>query len=70
MTKLLLQHNANIEARDAEYRTPIQNAVSCNKTEIVRLLLDHSANIETKDIYERPPLHHAVLFYIVTIIEI
>ena len=62
VTKLLLQHNSDTEARDRDFQTSIQNAVSCNKTEVVKLLLDHNANIETKDRENRTPLHHAVLY--------
>ena len=60
VAKLLLEHNADIEARDIYNRTPVQNAASCDRTEIVKLLLDRKANIEKRDKDNRTLFHHAV----------
>ena len=56
----LLQSNANVEAKDGQYReTPLHLAARYGHRDIVDLLLEKKADIEAKDQGQRTPLHHA-----------
>jgi ankyrin repeat protein len=57
---LLLDHGANIEARDNENRTPLYMASRFNADpSVIRLLLDRGADIEARGINGGTPLHAA-----------
>ena len=58
--RLLLQHKANVEAKDGSGLTPLLNAVDANNLPMVRLLLEHGANVEAKHSYGATPLLNAV----------
>jgi ankyrin repeat protein len=45
----LLDHGANIEARDAKGETPLRRAVNCRQVEVVRLLVRRGANRQAAD---------------------
>ena len=59
MTKLLLDHGADIEAQDTCGWTPLHTAVSGNRPVVVRLLLDRKAAINAKDRRGQTPLRLA-----------
>ena len=56
MAELLLKHNADIEARDDEDRTPLHDAALCNSIEVMKQLLEHNANIKARDKANQTPL--------------
>ena len=49
MAQLLLEHNADIEVRDDNNRTPLHEAVSNSSTEVLRLLLKYNPDIGARD---------------------
>jgi hypothetical protein len=51
IVNLLIEHGADIEARDQEDATPLMRAAAFGQTGIVRALLDHGANVRAKDKY-------------------
>ena len=55
----MLQHNADVEARKIDKKTPLHDASLNNSTEVAQLLLQHNANIEARDENNRTPLHDA-----------
>lgn len=57
LVRLLLDSNANIEAKDSDGQTPLFYAVG--HIGVVRLLLARGANPNTRDKYGRPPLSRA-----------
>lgn len=59
VAELLLQHNADIEARDKDNRTPLHSATYGKSVEVAKLLLQHGANNEAKDKDNRTPLQVA-----------
>lgn len=58
-TQLLLQHNADANAKDIENWTPLQNATSHSCLMVVQLLIEHNAEIELSFRNNRTPLDHA-----------
>ncbi|XP_035658155.1 death-associated protein kinase 1-like [Branchiostoma floridae] len=59
IVKLLLQHDADVEARDSYGRTALHVACITGNTEIVKLLLQHDADVEARDNYGWTALHVA-----------
>ena len=60
MVKLLLKHNATIDAKTFGYdETPLHIASEKGHLEVVKLLLDHKASINETDKYRETPLHKA-----------
>ena len=55
MAQLLLERNADIEARDKDNRTPLHDAAHGNSTEVAKLLLERNADIKARDKYNRTP---------------
>jgi truncated hemoglobin YjbI len=49
VAQALLDHGANIEARDAKQQTPLRRAVNCRQLQIVRLLVRHGADPHAAD---------------------
>jgi ankyrin repeat protein len=45
----LLDHGANIEARDAKGETPLRRAVNCRQTAVVRELIRRGADAHAAD---------------------
>lgn len=41
--RLLIDHGANINQKDDKSRTPLDDALRCNKTDVVELLKSHGA---------------------------
>jgi ankyrin repeat protein len=48
MMKILLDHSANMEIKDADRETPVFVAISCRNPEVIRLLLQAGANPNDK----------------------
>jgi ankyrin repeat protein len=49
VTRLLLEHGANINARDDTFFTPLHSAARYGRVEVARLLLEHGANVGAED---------------------
>ena len=56
IVELLLDHGAQIEARDNTGVTALMAAVDSNRSEIVKLLLDRGAQVNARSNYGRIPL--------------
>jgi truncated hemoglobin YjbI len=56
---VMLDHGANIEARDRKGETPLRRAVNCRKLEMIQLLMARGANPMAKDQRGRTPLSAA-----------
>jgi hemoglobin len=52
----LLDHGANIEARDAKEQTPLRRAVNCRQLPVVQLLIQRGANPHAEDNRRVTPL--------------
>ena len=59
VTRLLLEHGADINARVEDGRTPLHVAAENGRVEVVRVLHEHGANIGAEDDEGRTPLHLA-----------
>ena len=57
--RLLLEHDAEVDAKNKTGRTPLHLASLDGYTEAVRLLLDHGANPDAKNTWGWTPLHMA-----------
>jgi ankyrin repeat protein len=55
--QVLLEHSADVTARDDAYTTPLHLASSMGSPEIMRLLIEHGANINELDGNRKTPLH-------------
>ncbi len=58
IVEMLLNHGANIEAKDGNENTSLQR-VAWRNLEIVKLLLDRGAQVNTKNVHGTTPLHQA-----------
>jgi ankyrin repeat protein len=58
--KILLDHGANIEAKDNGGWTPLMHAARNRGSVTVKILLDHGANIEAKNNEYRTAAWYAV----------
>ncbi|GFY79988.1 ankyrin repeat protein [Trichonephila inaurata madagascariensis] len=64
----LVEHNANIDAKDKAGQTPLHHAIKSGNTEIAKYLIDQGANLNSQDIYYegtdyscfKTPLHYAI----------
>jgi ankyrin repeat protein len=59
--ELLLQHKADVDARDSYGATPIHIAIISGNSEMVRLLLTHGADVNASNNYGWTPLHSAAV---------
>ena len=60
VVKALIQHNANVNAKDKELKTPLHNAVKNNHTKTMKTLLnDQKTKVHLKDDIGMAPLHYA-----------
>ena len=57
VARLLLEHGADVNARDEAHWTPLHLASFCGKVEIVQLLLNHSAKSKARGGRGETPLH-------------
>ena len=55
--QILIDNNANIEAKDDDGDTPLYNAAWNNSLETAQILIDNNANIEAKNNVGETPLH-------------
>ncbi|KAK2804620.1 hypothetical protein FQN51_001821 [Onygenales sp. PD_10] len=60
ITRLLLDHGAEIDPKDFENQTPLSHAAFHGHEPIVRLLLDRGAKVDSLDLYGCSPLSHAI----------
>jgi ankyrin repeat protein len=59
ISRLLLQHKADIHAHDNDGRTPLHEAARGNRVNAARLLLEHGADVDARDNRRNTPLHLA-----------
>ena len=59
--EVLLQHKANVNAKDREGDTPLHNAAVVNASETAEVLLQHGAKINAKTEDGRTPLYNAAV---------
>jgi ankyrin repeat protein len=57
--RLLIDHKANVAARDETHSTPLHLAALWGNTKAVRLLIEHGADVSAQDGNHRTPLHLA-----------
>ena len=58
--RLLLDHNANVDARQRSKRTPLDLAACNGHFEIARLLIERGANANVRNGYGRTPRQEAL----------
>lgn len=58
--KLLLDNNANIDARDFLNGTPLLRAIQNGHVDVVKILIKYGADIETRSASEYTPLYAAI----------
>jgi ankyrin repeat protein len=56
--RLLIEHGADVNAKDKSHSTPLHLASSKGSYEIVELLIEHGADVSAQDESDRTPLHH------------
>jgi len=59
VVQLLLEHGADVDARDDDERSPLHLASDGGHVEVVRVLLEHRADTEIRDKYDCSPLERA-----------
>jgi ankyrin repeat protein len=57
--EVLLEHGADVTARNDTHSTPLHLAASMGSHEVMRLLIKHGANINALDGNLKTPLHLA-----------
>jgi cytohesin len=60
--KTLLDHGANIDAKDREQRTPLAEIAALGSLKCEKLLIERGAKTTVKDMYGATPLYRAVLY--------
>ena len=66
----LLDEGANVDARDADGRTPLYQAASFNQEPgMIHLLIDSGADVEARDIRGDKPVHRAIEYGTVPVAE-
>ena len=56
---VLLEHGADVTARDNTHSTPLHRALSLGSPDIVRLLIEHGADVNAPNRDHKMPLHLA-----------
>jgi ankyrin repeat protein len=59
VVQLLLEHSADVDAKDNGEWTALHIAAQCGQEAVVQLLLDHNADVDAKDSDEWTALHVA-----------
>lgn len=57
--QVLLEHDADVTARDSTHSTPLHLASSKRSSKLARLLIEHGADINAMDGKLKTPLHLA-----------
>ena len=57
--RLLIDHGAEVNAKDQTKSTPLHLASSVGSIDTVRLLIDHGAEVTAQDVHRMTPLHMA-----------
>ena len=70
VTRLLLEHGADINARVEDGRTPLHVAAESGMVEVERVLHEHGANMGVEDDAGRTPLHLAAIYGSVEIVRV
>src|SRR6266852_7417022 len=58
----MLEQGSNINARNAQFRTPLHVAAVKGKLEVIRLLIERGAEVDPCDMWGWVPLHFATRF--------
>ncbi|MCC6003801.1 MAG: ankyrin repeat domain-containing protein [Thermofilum sp.] len=61
VVRLLLEHGAEVNARNKYGETPLHRAAAYGRADAARLLLEHGADVNARDEYGWTPLHVAAL---------
>jgi len=56
IAKILIEHGADVNARDQDGLTPLHNTAWTNNGEVAKLLIANGADVNAKDNYENTPL--------------
>lgn len=56
---LLLDHGADVNARDKYNSTPLHDATYNENPDVLDLLIDHSADVNARDVNGNTPLYYA-----------
>lgn len=59
LTRRMIEHGADVNAKYDENRTPIFYALDTNNLDLVRLLVEHGADISATTFDGETPLHEA-----------
>ncbi|CAL8093333.1 unnamed protein product [Orchesella dallaii] len=59
VVEYLLQHNADVHAKDKGGLVPLHNSCSYGHFEVTELLVSHGANVNVTDLWKFTPLHEA-----------
>jgi ankyrin repeat protein len=49
VARVLLEHGANVNARDSDHWTPLHAAAARGRVEVIRVLLEYGADVNAKD---------------------
>jgi ankyrin repeat protein len=60
VARLLLEHGADVNARENDHSTPLHVAAQYGKTAVVRVLLEHVANVGAEDEDRKTAFHEYV----------
>jgi ankyrin repeat protein len=56
---LLVEHGAEVSAKDKRGSTPLHRAAEHNRIDLARFLVEHGADMSAKDEHGSTPLHRA-----------
>ena len=59
VARLLIEHGADVSAKDKEQPTPLHWALKLSHADLAKLLIEHVADISAKDEYGHTPLQWA-----------
>ncbi|XP_078608945.1 death-associated protein kinase 1-like [Branchiostoma floridae x Branchiostoma japonicum] len=62
LAELLIEHKAEVDARDGYGRTPLHVASMNGQTEVAELLIEHKAEVDARDDDDLTPLHLASVY--------
>ncbi len=56
-----MEYGAGVNVEGSRGQSPLHNAATAGKEEIIKLLADHGANVNARDKFKKTPLHSAAL---------
>lgn len=64
VVEILLNHNADVNAKDNEGKTPLHDAIVSGHPEVTQLLLRHKADVNARFVQGTTPLHQVTRHYL------